>query len=99
MFGVVGSGSSLGDVSVVSAFFGGEPAEVVVRVSADCVYFGALVGQIYARIDVPSVVTARRREVIFWRVFAVVLLLASILFGTVRCWIRFRLLDYRLGRL
>jgi hypothetical protein len=43
-----------------------------------------LTREVYARISAPSVVRARRRETICWRIFATVLLLASLSLGVSR---------------
>jgi hypothetical protein len=37
--------------------------------------------EVYPRINAPSVLRARRREIICWRIFAVVLLLGALSFG------------------
>ena len=43
-----------------------------------------LTREVYARISAPSVVRARRREMICWRIFATIMLLASLSFGVRR---------------
>src|SRR5688572_14110376 len=43
-----------------------------------------LTREVYARISAPSVVRARRREVICWRIFSTVLLLGALSFGVAR---------------
>jgi hypothetical protein len=43
-----------------------------------------LTREVYTRISMPSVVRARRREMMCWRIFATTLLLASLTFGVSR---------------